>query len=102
MNNRYEDLGDTLKAILGNSNVYYRPGSNITMGYPAIRYNRERIDTSFADNKPYFNKMRYEIIYISRIADDDVIEGILAIPYCTHNRQYIANNLNHEVFTVYY
>lgn len=100
---RSKDLGDKLAAILGApGNVYYRPKNNITMTYPAIRYTGGKIDTQFANNKPYLSKTEYEIIYISQTIDYAVINKIMSLPFCSHTRRYDANNLHHEVFRIYY
>jgi hypothetical protein len=31
-----------------------------------------------------------------------VIKKLLALPYCEYNRHYVAENLNHDVLTLYF
>lgn len=96
------DLQTLLEQILGSGNVYFQPPSNISMKYDCIVYKRSRIETNFADNKPYGHKKRYEVTLISRNPDNAVVDQIAALPQCSHDRFFTADNLNHDVFTLYF
>ena len=54
-----------------------------------------------ADGK-YSMRDCYELIVIARRPDHPVIKKLLALPYCSYDRHYIADNLNHDVLTIYY
>lgn len=95
-------LHNELKELLGSESVYYNSPGSEEMKYPAIRYSRKSIDTRYANDAIYSMKDCYEIIVISRMPDDPVIEKLLAMPYCSYDRPYKADNLNHDVFTLYY
>lgn len=95
-------LQTKLEELLGSDNVYYNPPESKKMAYPAIRYARKNIDLKYANNAIYAMKDCYEVVVISTSPDDPVIEKILAMPYCSYDRPYKANNLNHDVFTLYY
>lgn len=88
--------------LLGSRNVYYNPPESIKMEYPAIRYSKSKIMSTFADNTAYSFSNCYEVIVISKKPDNPVIGGILKLPYCSHDRNYVADNLYHDVFTLYY
>lgn len=96
------ELQSKLEAMLGSRNVYYQPPASIQMKYPAIRYSKAKIDSTKANNKNYISKNRYEIIVISATPDHPVIESILELPYSSYDRWYAADNLNHDVITLYY
>jgi len=96
------ELQSKLEELLDNKNVYYQPPNNLTMGYPAIRYSRNDIITNYADDMKYKNLTRYELIVISKKPDHPVIERLLELPYCSYDRHYIADNLHHDVLTIYY
>lgn len=96
------ELQNKLEELIGNENVYYQPPSNKTMSYPAIRYSKQDILTRFADNAKYSTKTRYELIVIAKLPDNPVIEKLLELPYCSWDRHYVADNLNHDVLTLYY
>lgn len=96
------ELQTKLEELLGSRSVYYQPPTNINMGYPAIRYSKKSIESKYADNKNYSRMACYELIVISKTPDHPVIEKLLELPYCSYDRHYVADNLNHDVFTLYY
>ena len=98
------ELDDLLKAIVNRhgGNLYYQPPSSVKMTYPAIRYERSAVDTDFADNKPYRNTIGYTLTVIDRNPDSDITKEVMALPMCRYNRHYYAENLNHDVFTIFY
>lgn len=96
------DLQKKLESLLGSRNVYYQSPETIKMEYPAIRYSKTDIETKFANDKRYMHKNRYEIIVIDRRPDNLVIDKILEMPMSSYDRHYVADNLNHDVITLYY
>ena len=96
------ELQKELEKLLGSRHVYYQAPESIKMEYPAIRYSRSDIDTKFANNKMYMRKNKYEIIVIDRRPDNAVIDELLKLPMCTYDRPYTADNLYHDVLTLYY
>lgn len=95
-------LHEELCAILGNRNVYYDPPESVKMQYDAIRYTRRKIDNTFANNSVYKQNDSYEVTVIYRDADSDIPRKLSRLPMCVHDRHYVANNLHHDVFTLYY
>lgn len=95
---------DPLQTILEEivSNVYFQAPPNVQMEYPAIKYERVRADTAFADNAPYRLTKQYQLIMISRDPDQSAFDTIASLPMCTHERFYVADNLNHDVFNIYF
>lgn len=100
--NRQEELQLLLEKLLGNRNVYYQPPSNVQMNYPAIKYTKSRIQSKFANNAAYSFSHQYEIIVIDKRPDNPVIYELLKLPYCSHDRHYKSDNLNHDVLTLYF
>lgn len=96
------ELHEELKKLLGSSNVYYQPPESVKMEYPAIRYKKSDIDTTHANNQPYTHKKKYEIVVIDRKPDNPVIDKILKMPTASWSQGYAAENLNHDVITLYY
>lgn len=96
------ELNDELKEMLGSNNVYYQPPESIRMEYDAIRYSRKNLNTKYANDKLYSKMNCYEIIVISKKPNNPVIDKLLEMPYCSFDRHYIADNLNHDVLTLYY
>lgn len=97
-----EELHMTLKKLLESENVYYQPPEDELMKYPAIRYSKKKPDSKFANNAIYSLNDCYELIVIDYEPDNPVIKKLLALPYCSYDRWYAADNLNHDVLTIYY
>ena len=100
MNNRI-DLHNLLLELAG-PNVYYQIPSNMKMKYPAVKYERGRIDNNHADNIVYSQNTSYTITVISKNPDEPIVEKISTIPTCEYDRDYIIDNLYHTVFKIYY
>lgn len=86
----------------GDRHTYFDPPMGLKMKYPAIRYKRTRFDKVYANNIAYMTRTPYEIILVDKSPDSEYVSQILALPYCAHNRHYTAENLHHDVFTIYY
>lgn len=97
-----QKLQSKLEELLGNRNVYYQPPAAHQMGYPCIRYSKKRVEHDYANDSKYKRKNCYEIIVIDRLPDNDVIDKLLELPYCSYDRHYTADNLNHDVLTLYF
>ena len=96
------ELHSVLQELLGSSNVYWQPPESIKMQYDAIRYSKKTIDSKYANDRKYSMIDCYEIIVISRLPDNPVIKKLLSLPYCSYDRHYVADNLHHDVLTIYY
>lgn len=96
------ELQTELETILGSRNVYFQPPESIRMSYPAIVYSRARIDNRHANDSVYKQDDAYEIIVIDRNPDSEIVRKISKLPKCRFDRHYKADNLNHDVFTLYY
>lgn len=96
------ELHSVLQELLGSSNVYYQPPESIKMQYDAIRYSKKNIVSKYANDRKYSMMDCYEVTVISRLPDNPVIKRLLSLPYCSYDRHYIADNLHHDVLTIYY
>lgn len=99
MGNRH-DLNDMLQSIV--PNVYFQPPESIKMRYPAIRYSRNRIEKTNADNNWYHLANRYTLILIYREADSALPMELTKLNKCKHVNHYVAENLYHDVFELEY
>ena len=95
-------LQSLLEELLDSKNVYYQSPNNLSMSYPAIKYSTDDIDSKKADDKTYIITKRYKVIVISPKPDNPVIEKLLSLPMCSYDRSYKADNLYHDVLTLYY
>ena len=95
-------LSKLLREILDSDNVYFQPPESLKMNYPAIVYSRERIDNRFANNNVYKQNRAYKITVIDTNPDSEIVDKISSLPMCTFDRHFTLDNLNHDVFTIYY
>ena len=95
-------LQSKLEELLGNENVYFQPPKSKEMKYPAIRYSKKTIESRYANNRAYSLLDCYEIIVIDPRPNNPVINEILQLPYSRFDRHYTAENLNHDVITLYH
>lgn len=96
------DLQTMLEELLGSRNVYYDPPESVKMQYDAIRYSRSKIVNTKANDSVYRQDNRYEVVAIYRDPDSDLPGRISRLPKCTHDTHYKADNLHHDVFTLYF
>lgn len=72
------------------------------MTYPAITYSRSREAKQFADNLPYRDAQGYTVIVIHKDPDNAIRSKIAALPYCSFDRWYANDGLNHDVYTLFF
>lgn len=96
------DLQTKLETLLGSKNVYYQPPASVRINYPAIVYSRSNIENRHADDDVYMQAYFYEVVVIDEDPDSEIIENISKLPGCRFDRHYTSDNLNHDVFTLYY
>ena len=95
-------LQTELEELLGSKNVYYQPPASVKMSYPAIVYSRNDIRNDFANNDVYSQNRSYEVIVIDKNPDSEIVDRISQLPMCRFDRHYTSDNLNHDVFTLFY
>jgi len=72
------------------------------MSYPAIVYNRNYASNHFADNLPYKNVVRWQVTVIDRDPDSLIPGKVASLPMTTYVRHFTLDNLNHDIYYVYY
>lgn len=96
------NLQTMLEELLGSRNVYYNPPESVKMKYPAIVYVRSRIDNKHANNSVYKQSIAYDLTVIDEHPDSEIVTRVSKLPSCRWNRHFKSENLNHDVFTIYY
>lgn len=96
------ELQTILTDILESNNVYFQPPPTVKMEYPCIVYRRDFAETAFADNHPYRHIKRYQVMVIDRDPDSKIPEKVAALPMCVFDRFYTADNLNHDVYKLFF
>lgn len=101
MDSRLE-LHEILCDVLGSRHVYFQPPSSVKMVYPAIVYSRNSIGNDFANDLVYKQSLGYTVTVIDEDPDSNIVKQISKLPMCRFDRHFTSDNLNHDVFTIYY
>ena len=96
------DLDALLIELLGSENVYYQPPASVKMKYPAIVYSLEDIENVHSNNSVYKQNIAYQITVIDKDPDSEIAKKVSKLPMCRFNRHFTSDNLNHDVFILYY
>lgn len=99
------DLQQLLETLT--PNVYFQPPEDVTMvalEYPCIVYKRLSTGTGtrFADDRPYSRIKCYQVTIIDEDPDSDIPDKVADLPMCLFNAHFTSDNLNHDVYTLYY
>lgn len=95
---RKPNLQDVLLTIT--EHVYNQPPT--TMKYPCIKYSLKDIETLKANNKTYRRMNSYLVTLIDEEVDSEINDKILDLEYISFMNTYVADGLNHWVYTLYY
>ena len=97
------DLQTEFEEILGSTEVYFQPPASVKLSYPCIIYSRSSINKQNANDQLYKSINEYEVTVIDPDPENTFADDILAhFPMCRFNRQYVSENLNHSVLTLYF
>lgn len=83
-------------------NVYFQKPSSNKMVYPCIVYKREADSTEHANNSVYRDKKRYMVEVIDPDPDSNIPGQVSRLTYCRFSRFFEVENLNHDVYTLYF
>ena len=99
---RYE-LDGKLREILGSDHLYFQPTESVRLKYPCIIYSKVPGDVKHADNRIYLFTDRYELTFICSDPDSIMPYTLMDVFSMIHwDRRFVADNLYHDVFTLYY
>lgn len=100
---RLEFHNKLIFTLPNNFRVYFSPPSNLSLTYPAAIYKRDGLNRKSADDKVYLKRCRYTVTIIDDTPIQSYIDDMLEVfQYASFDRQYVADGLNHYIFTIYY
>lgn len=94
------DLHKMLVAVT--PNVYFQPPASVKMNYPCIVYSRRSASARFANDSLYAYKKSYSVTVIDKNPDSDIPDKVIKLPLCSFDRHFTADNLNHDIYNLYY
>lgn len=101
MGTRFE-LQTLLETLLGSRNVYFQPPESIKIAYPCIIYRRIAISARYASNILYLHKKKYQLTIIDRNPENAILDEMIRLPLCSFQRGFTVDNLNHDVYNLFY
>ena len=109
--NILEEIFKIFREADGQQHVYYQPDTNTKLHYPCAIYVRDGEKSYNANNGRYIINWSYRVTII----DPDpisscinaehtrtIIDAISALPKSSYIRHFVNDNLNHDVFKIYY
>ncbi len=99
-----DQLQSFLSELFGDDvqEVYIQPPAGMQMVYPCITIARSTGATAFADNEVHRHQKRYVLTAIAEDPDSGLYEVLASLPRCVHDRSFPADNLTHDVFTIFF
>ncbi len=96
-------LQTLLEETLGSRNVYFQPPATVQIKYPCIIYSRGVVSkVRFANDGPYNIRMRYVVTVIDQDPDSEIPGRVDKLPLCIFERHHTKDNLNHDIYNLYY
>lgn len=72
------------------------------MRYPCIVYTRSEPKVFRADNARYIQLYGYDVTYIRSDPDDELVDKLSDWPYCSWERNFCTEGLDHDMFKLYF
>lgn len=96
-------LQERLEEVLGTNNVYYQPPENVKMVYPCVVYEQYTTYNPHADDLTYLYWPGYQVTVIDEDPESYMKDALIAnFPMCRWNRHFVSDNLNHDIYIIYY
>ena len=96
------ELQNLLEELIGNENVYFNPPDQLSMMYPAIKYNIYTVKTFHSDNGLHRATTCYGLTVIGRLPNVEIVNKLLQLPMCSYDRNYVSDGLHHDTLLLYY
>lgn len=84
--------------------VYFQPPSSVQLNYPCWVVERSKVYQPKANDKTYLFRPGYKCIFMNcEEPDPDVLYEISRrYENCHYQNHYVKDNINHDVFLIYY
>lgn len=111
LQNILENIFEIFRAADGYQHVYFQPDTNVKLHYPCVVYTRDGDVPFRADNNHYISNWSYRLTVIdpdpissciNAEGTKTIIDAISELPKCSYIRHFVNDNLNHDVFKIYY
>lgn len=97
-----DELQTLLEILLGSRNVYFQPPESFKLKYPCIVYTLSDVLPDYADDEVYLTHKGYTVTVIDEDPDSEIPDKVLGLRHCKFTRHFTSDNLNHDVFMLYF
>jgi hypothetical protein len=97
-----QQLHDLLTALVAPHRVYHQEPGSDKLEYPCVMYKRDEADTQYADNIPLRTAVGYQVTVIDQNPDSLIRDKVALLPMCRFTRHFRTDNLNHDVYTLFF
>lgn len=87
---------------LSKSRVYFQPPAATKIEYPCIIYKRSNRKDFFSSDRRYLGMKEYLVTIVDRNPDSLIPDKMLDLQYCSLSTMFIADDLNHVIYKIYY
>lgn len=104
MEQRWQILRELLMEKTDIDYCYYDPPASIRMTYPCVIFHLSDQDVIYADNQAYLSRLRWDVTIVDPVSTNGeiYIMEMIQLPMCRFGRHYVADNLHHYTFSLYY
>lgn len=96
------ELHERLEAIPGPLALYFQEPENTKMLFPCIVYKLDNERVQYASNNPYRHTKRWMVTVIDRDPDSLIPDIVARLPMTSFSRRFVADDLNHTIYTLYF
>lgn len=97
------ELHEKLCDILGSRYVYFQPPESVKLNFPCIIYHRQNKRMTYADNDIYTAITQYVVTVVDKDPDSEIPDRLMrSMQYCSMERHFCADGLNHDVFIIFF
>lgn len=97
------NLHEELCELLGNRQAYFQPPKTTKIKYDCFIYQLSDLASKKADNSLYKLDTAYEVTYITKNPDTDMMRRVLEkFPKARFSSYYPADGLHHYKFKIFY
>lgn len=82
--------------------VYFQPPESKRLDFPCIVYKRNDVNVKYADNATYMLRKQYIVTVIDLNPDSLIPDAVSKLPNCRFVRFFTKDNLNHDIYNLYY
>ena len=97
-----EELQELLSGFPGVTEAYFQKPGNLTLVPEYIVYEIDDENVKYADNGIFAFWNRYTVTLVTRDQDSPTKELIRGLPFASFNRRFIAGQLYHFVYNLYF